>query len=193
MGTTTPPFRYSIGARSLTVTMTDADTVRNLRWQRDTNGETAKLTTWKVEARPSPVSNSSPLCSMQPGEAYIVLGHSMATIYSTATDNFPWQDRPLHWGPKRNAGVNSSGVASSESFEWTKCKVLDDPTALQEWYANDRSQYGKLRDFQQGDEAKVDVSVPQMIALPLRAAQLYQKFGGAVMPHNQNTPRKHRN
>jgi len=89
--------------------------------------------------------------------------------------------------------VNSSGVASSESFEWTKCKVLDDPTALQEWYANDRSQYGKLRDFQQGDEAKVDVSVPQMIALPLRAAQLYQKFGGAVMPHNQNTPRKHRN
>jgi len=79
--------------------------------------------------------------------------------------------------------VAASFVMSPINRRGTKCKVLDDPKALQEWYANDSSQYGKLRDFQQGDEAKVDVSVPRMIALPLRAAQLYRKFGGAVMPH----------
>ena len=72
---------------------------------------------------------------------------------------------------------------TQSAFEWTKCKVLDDLTTLQEWYANDKSQYGNLRDPQQGDDEKVEVSVPRMIALPLRAAQMYQKFKGAVMPH----------
>ena len=48
---------------------------------------------------------------------------------------------------------------------------------------NDPSKYGKLRDPQQGDDKKVEVSVPRMITLPLQAAQLYQNLLGAVMPH----------
>jgi len=50
---TPPPNEYSGVASALAqlhTTMTDASTARNLRWQRETNGETAKLTTWKVEA-----------------------------------------------------------------------------------------------------------------------------------------------
>ena len=71
----------------------------------------------------------------------------------------------------------------SSAFEWKKCMVLDDATALQDWYTNDTTQYGKLWNPQPGDGTKVEVNVPRLIALPLRAAHLYQKRGGAVMPH----------
>jgi hypothetical protein len=122
---------------------------------------------------------------MQPGEAFIVLGHSMATIYSTATDIATFHGKiVLFIGDRKGMRDCIAVVLPPQSaFEWTKCKVLDDPEALQEWYADDRSQFGKLRDPQQGDAAKVEVHVPRMIALPLQAAQLYQNFNGPVRPH----------
>jgi hypothetical protein len=61
--------------------------------------------------------------------------------------------------------------------------VLDNATALQDWYANNTTQYGNLWNPQLGDGQKVEVNVPRLIALPLWAAQLYHKRGGAVMPH----------
>ena len=153
--------------------MTDNDTARNLRWQRDTNGEAAKLATWKLEATALPSLQF--FAFMQPGEAYIVLGHSLSTIYSTATDIASFHGKiVLFTGDrKRTWECVPMMLPPQSAFEWSTCKVLDDPTALHEWYANDTSQYGKLRDPQLGDGAKVEVSVPRMIALPLRAAQLY--------------------
>ena len=55
---------------------------------------------------------------------------------------------------------------------------------LQDWYANNTAQYGKLWNPQPGDGSKVEVKVPRLIALPLWAAQLYQNRGGVVMPHD---------
>ena len=141
----------------LMTNITDANTARNLRWQRETNGETAKLATWKMEATSLP--NLQFFAFMQPGEAYIVLGHSMATIYSTATDIATFHGKIVLFVGDRKGTRECTPVVLPPvcAFEWTKCKVLDDPTALQEWYADDKSQYGKLRDPQQGDDAQVDV------------------------------------
>jgi hypothetical protein len=102
--------------------MTDADTARDLRWQRETNGETAKLTTWKVEA--TSLHSLQFFAFMQPGEAYMVLGHSMATIYSTATDIATFHGKIVFFM------CISVVLPPQSAFEWTKCKVLDDPTAL---------------------------------------------------------------
>ena len=52
-----PPPEYSGIASALTRLtsfMTDADTSRNLRWQRDVNGDAAKVATWKIEATSHP-------------------------------------------------------------------------------------------------------------------------------------------
>jgi len=54
---------------------------------------------------------------------------------------------------------------------------------LAEWYADNRSEYGKLWDPLPQDGARVENHVPKLIALPLRAVKLYQDFKGAVMPH----------
>jgi len=64
--------------------MTDADTSRNLRWQQAVQGDNAKIATWKIEATSFPGLQF--YACMQPGEAFMVLGHSMSTIYSTTTD-----------------------------------------------------------------------------------------------------------
>ena len=95
-GTPTVPGRVTHGAIShkysgitmalkrLAPTMTDADTSRNLRWQQAVAGDAAKLTMWKMEATSSP--DLQFYAYMQPGESFMVVGHSMATIYSTMTD-----------------------------------------------------------------------------------------------------------
>ena len=170
----TPPKEWSGIASALARlqhTMTDASTARNLRWQKETKGETVKLATFKLEATSLP--NLQFFAFMQPGEAFIVLGHSMATIYSTATDIATFHGKIVLFIGDRKETRDCIAVElpPKSAFEWTKCNVLDDPEAVQEWYADNRSQYGKLRDPQQGDAAKVELHVPRMIALPLRAAQ----------------------
>ena len=54
--------------------------------------------------------------------------------------------------------------------------MLDDRTKLRDWYANNPSEYGKLWDLLWTNGIKVEILVPRMIALPLRAAKLYQEF-----------------
>jgi hypothetical protein len=59
----------------LSQTMTDADTAKNLCWQKDVSGDVNKLAAWKVEATSNPVLQF--YAYMQPGEAFMVVGHSM--------------------------------------------------------------------------------------------------------------------
>jgi hypothetical protein len=52
-----PPQEYSgiaMALDCLALVMADADTARNLRRQREVDGDAAKLTTWKLEATASP-------------------------------------------------------------------------------------------------------------------------------------------
>ena len=182
----TPPprvVRYCTSSHSPNVFMTDADTSRNLRWQRDVNGDAAKVATWKIEATSQPSLQF--FAYMQPGDAFLVVGHSMPTIYSTATDIASFHGKiVLFTGDRKGTRECVPVVLPPQSaFEWKKCMVLDNATALQDWYANNTTQYGKLWNPQPGDGQKVEVNVPRLIALPLRAAQLYHKRGGAVTPH----------
>jgi hypothetical protein len=63
---------------------TDADTGRSLRWQRKVDGDATKLASWKIEAM---AFLGLQFCAyMQPGEAFVVVRHTMSTIYSTTTD-----------------------------------------------------------------------------------------------------------
>jgi hypothetical protein len=64
--------------------MTDTETSRNLCWQWEVDGDATKLTTWKLEATASPGLQF--YAYMQPGEAFMVVGHSMFTIYYILTD-----------------------------------------------------------------------------------------------------------
>ncbi len=51
--------------------------------------------------------------------------------------------------------------------------IIDEKTQLRDFYTDNQAEYGKF---------KIEVIVPQMIALPLRAAKIYQDMKGAVMP-----------
>ena len=64
--------------------MTDADTSHSLRWQRNVNGDATKLAAWKVEATAIPGLQF--YAYMQPGEVFLVVGHTLSTIFSTTTD-----------------------------------------------------------------------------------------------------------
>jgi hypothetical protein len=64
--------------------MMDANTARSLRWQQGVDGDATKLALWKIEATALPGLQF--YAYMQPGEAFLVVGHTMSTIYSRTTD-----------------------------------------------------------------------------------------------------------
>ncbi len=76
-----------------------------------------------------------------------------------------------------------AGVPPKSAFEWKTCKAINEKTKLRDWYANNPAEYGTLWEPSLADGTKVDIIVPRMISLPLRAAKLYQNMKGAVMPH----------
>jgi len=158
--------------------MTDADTSRNLRWQH------AKIATWKIEATSSPGLQF--YACMQPGKAFMVLGHSMSTIYSTTTDIstlhgeivlFPGDRKGTH------ECVPIIFLPPQSAFEWKKCSVIEDKEALIAWYGDNPDKYGDLWEPTINDGTRGKLQVPRMIALPLRTASLFHQFKGPVMPH----------
>ena len=89
VGATAPPTQECsviTGAlECLTSCMTNADTsYQSLRWQCYVNGDATKLAAWKVEATAIPGLQF--FAYMQPGEAFLVVGHTLSIIYSTTTD-----------------------------------------------------------------------------------------------------------
>ncbi len=64
--------------------MTNADTSRSLCWQRNVNEDAIKLDAKKVEATALPGLQFFPY--MQSGEAFLVVGHTLSTIYPATID-----------------------------------------------------------------------------------------------------------
>jgi hypothetical protein len=163
--------------------MTDADTSRSLRWQQNVNGDTAKIAAWKLEATALPGLQF--FAYMQPGEAFLVVGHTMSTIYSTTTDIASYHGKVVLFTGDRTSTRECVPVIlpPQSAFAWKKCRVVDDRAKLAEWYADNPEEYGNLWDPTEQDGTRTELLVPKMLALPLWAAKLYHNFNGAVMPH----------
>jgi hypothetical protein len=163
--------------------ITDADTSRNLRWQQSVAGDATKLALWKIDATSSPGLQF--YAYMQPSEAFMVVGHSLFTIYSTTTDIATFHGKVVLFmgdciGTRECVPII---LPPKSTFKWKKCSVIDEKEKLLSWYADNPSEYGNLWEPTIADGTKVEVHIPRMIALPLRAASLYHQFKGAVMPH----------
>jgi hypothetical protein len=163
--------------------MTDADTSRSLCWQKDINGEDTKLAAWKFKATSNPCLQF--YAYMQQGEAFMVVGHSLSTIYSTTTDVASLHRKVVLFTGDHTGVRDCIPVILSPQtiFRWKTCKVINNKSKLMVWYQDNPSLYGKLWDPIANDGTKVDVNVPRLITLPLGAAKLYHQIGGAVMPH----------
>jgi hypothetical protein len=122
---------------------------------------------------------------MQPGEAFMVVGHSMSTIYSTTTDISTLHGKVVLFTGDRKGTRECVPIILPplSTFEWKKCSVIGEKEKLLSWYANNPSEYGNLWEPTIADGTKVEVHIPRMIALLLRVASLYHQFKGAVMPH----------
>ncbi len=183
----TPPNKYSAIAsalKRLAPVMTDADTVKSLRWQQEVKGDANRLASWKIEA--TAVPGLQFYAYLQPGEAFLVVGHTMSTLYSTTTDVATHHGKEVLFTRDRTGTRECVPVIlpPNLAFAWKKCMVVDDKTRLREWYANQgSSEYGNLWDPTPQDGTREEINVLPMIALPLCAAKLYHQFTGPVMPH----------
>jgi hypothetical protein len=83
---------------------------------------------------------------VQPGEAFMVVGHSMSTIYSTTTDITTLHGKVvLFMGDCKGTRECEPIILPPQSaFEWKKCSVIDDKDKLLSWYADNPSEYGNL-------------------------------------------------
>ena len=167
----------------LTSCMTNADTSRSLRWQRNVNGDATKLAVWKVEA--TAVPGLQFFAYMQPGEAFLVVGHTLSTIYSTTTDVANYHSKVILFTGDRTVTRKCVLVVLPPlaAFAWKKCRAVDNQSKLAEWYADNQAEYGNLWDPTPQDGTRTELLVSRMIVLPLWAAKLYHNFNGVVMPH----------
>ena len=83
-----------------------------------------------------------------------------------------WQGSAFYWGSQRDLRMRPP----QSTFEWKKCSVIDNKDKLLAWYANNPSEYGNLWAPTLTDGTRVELHVPLMIALPLKAASLYHQF-----------------
>ncbi len=131
-----PPQDYSgvlSALEHLAPITTDADTARSLRWQREVDGDATKLASWKIEAKAVPVLQF--FAYMQPGEAFMVVGHTMSTIYSTTMDVATYHGKVVlfmgDWtGTRKCVPVI---LPPFLALAWKKCLVVDDKTRLGKW------------------------------------------------------------
>jgi hypothetical protein len=172
----------SSALKRLSQIMMDADTSRNLCWQK-VSGDINKLAAWKVEATSNPCLQF--YAYMQPGKAYMVVGHSMSTIYSTTTDVASLHRKIVLFTGDRKVGRECIPVIlpPQAAFAWNTCKAINNKSKLMAWYQDNQTEYGILWDPTVQDGTKEDIHVPRLITLSLRAAKLYNQLGGAVMPH----------
>jgi len=75
---------------------------------------------------------------MQPGEAFLVLGHSLSSIYSTTTDVASYHGKIVLFIGDRTYTRECVPVIlpSPASHSWVKCPVVEDKTKLAKWYAD---------------------------------------------------------
>ncbi len=101
-------------------TMTDTNTARNLKWQAATNGEAAKVDMWKCEAAPLPGLQF--YAYMQPGDPFLVMGHSLSIIYSTATDVASYHGKMAIFTGDRKETRECVPIflPPTSAFEWKK-------------------------------------------------------------------------
>ncbi len=155
-------------------------------------GDLTKLTTWKLKATASPGLQF--FAYMQPGEAFLLVGHSMATVYSTTADIASFHGNVVLFTGDRKGTCECIPVIllPQSAFEWKKCSVIDDKEKLFLWYADNPLEYGKLCNPTANYGPKVELHVPRMIGLPLQVTSFYHQLRGAVMLHELlDTVEKH--
>jgi hypothetical protein len=102
--------------------MTDADTACNLRWQQDVAGDKTKNEVWKVEATSLPGLQF--YAYMQPGNPFLVVGHSLSTIYSTSTNVASLHGKMILFTGDRKTTRDCIPVILpvKSAFEWKKMR-----------------------------------------------------------------------
>jgi hypothetical protein len=90
------------------------------------NGDAAKIAAWKLEATALPGLQF--FAYMQPGEAFLVVGHTLSTIYSTTTDIASYHGKVVLFTGDRTATRECVPVVlpPQSAFAWKKCRVIDD-------------------------------------------------------------------
>jgi hypothetical protein len=148
MGAQGPPsqeyLEISKALKRLAPVMTDADISKNLCWQWEVDRDANKLTTWKLKATASP--GLQLYAYMQPGEAFMGVGHSMSTIYSMTTDIAMFHGKVvLFAGDCKGTRECIPVIPPPQStFEWKKCFVINGKDKLLSWCPNHPSEYGKM-------------------------------------------------
>ena len=85
---------------------------------------------------------------MQPSEAFLVVGHTLSTIYSTTTDIANYHGKVVLFTGDRTATHKCVPVVLPPlcAFLWKKCQVVDNRSKLAKWYADNPAEYGNLWD-----------------------------------------------
>ena len=122
---------------------------------------------------------------MQPGVPFLVVGHTLSTIYSTTTDITNYHGKVILFTRDRTATRKCVPVVLPplSAFAWKKCRAVNDRSKAGRVVCQQSSQ---VWEFVGPDPAGWDSNGAARTmddCSPLWVAKLYHNFNGVVMPH----------
>ena len=137
----------------------------DLAWQRNTEGETTKLKTFKTEVLQH--SGLTVFVFMRPGSPYLQLLHSPQTYHTHRQDDDLRGKDIAFVGDRTNNNYNPTAVILSEKAPWAwAAKPFHlDPTTLEHFYS-DQTNRAKLWTPPKKTKAVPVASLPKLLLLP---------------------------
>lgn len=158
----------------------DAKVKRELAWQREVKGETAKVTAFKAQVMG--LQNLRAFIYMKPKSPLVQVAHSIGQYYGFSGLAPELQDRHIAFVGDRTAEGGAPMpvlLPVKKAWDWTKVTVCMDETTFKEHYACEGTE---TKMWIAPNGAQADITLPRMLALPNFLTAELQKLG-ACLPH----------
>jgi hypothetical protein len=162
----------------------DITTTRDLKWQRDVNGNTQKIKQFQEVV--GGLQDFRTYLLMKPGSAFVTILHSPMKFVAISEATQHLQGRYVGFVGDHTATKDPTPVVlpQQSTWKWDTKTTSSDAAALEAHYAADPTRRGKLWAPDQADsDAWTAIMAPRLLAAPLVLFQAIQEERRPLMPH----------
>ena len=162
----------------------DTTAARDLKWQRDVNGDTQKIKQFQEVV--GGLQDFRTYLFMKPGSAFVTVLHSPMKFVAISEATQHLQGRYVGFVRDRTATKDPTPVVlpSQSTWKWETKTTSLDAVALEAHYTADPTRRGKLWAPDQADAHEpTAITAPRLLAVPLVLFRAIREERKPLMPH----------
>ena len=162
----------------------ERDAPRDLKWQRDINGDTQKIKQFQEVV--GGLQDFRTYLLMKPGSAFVTVLHSPMKFVAISEATQHLQGRYVGFVGDRTATKDPTPVVlpQQSTWKWDTKTTSADAAAIEEYYIADPTRRGKLWAPDQADsDTWTAITAPRLLVAPLVLFQAIREERRPLMPH----------